>query len=102
MLPPEPPPGCDEPPGPGRTRVRYEFTVVPGPLLPKLLVRTFSLIEGKQHWRRGAILCYGQARARVWTTQDERWVHITATGEEAAPAVAALAALVEAGFDESD
>ncbi len=80
LLPPEPPLGCEEPPDGDRTRVRYEFAVVPGPLLPKLLVRTFSLIEGKRHWRRGAILRYGEARARVWTTQDERWVHITGIG----------------------
>ncbi len=76
----EPPEGCDEPADADRTRVRYEFAVVPGPLLPKLLVRTFSLIEGERCWRRGAILRFGKARARVWTTQDERWVHITAVG----------------------
>lgn len=80
LLPPEPAPDCEEPPGPDRTRVRYEFAVVPGPLVPKLLVRTFSLIEGEKRWRRGAILRYGDARARVWTTQDERWIHITAAG----------------------
>ncbi|MEO8496435.1 MAG: hypothetical protein ABI614_15310 [Planctomycetota bacterium] len=33
----------DEPTDRDRTRLRYEFAVVPGPLLPKLLVRTFSL-----------------------------------------------------------
>jgi len=80
LLPPEPPQGCDEPADGDRTRVRYEFAVVPGPLLPKLLVRAFSLIEEKRCWRRGAILRFGGARARVWTTQDERWVHITAVG----------------------
>ena len=80
LLPPEPPPNCDEPPDPDRTRLRYEFAVVPGPLVPKLLVRTFSLIEGERRWRRGAILRFGEARARIWTTQDERWVHITAVG----------------------
>ena len=80
LLPVEAPPDCDEPSDADRTRLRYEFAVVPGPLLPKLLVRTFSLIEGERRWRRGAILRFGEARARVWTTQDERWVHITAVG----------------------
>jgi internalin A len=80
LLPLEPPEGCDEPTDADRTRLRYEFAVVPGPLLPKLLVRTFSLIEDDRRWRRGAILRYGDARARVWATQDERWVHITAIG----------------------
>ncbi len=80
LLPLEPPRDCEEPADADRTRVRYEFAVVPGPLLPKLLVRTFSLIEGERRWRRGAILRFGEARARVWTTQDERWVRITAVG----------------------
>lgn len=57
--------------------------MVPGPLLPKLLVRTFTLIDGELRWRRGAILRYGDARARVWVTPDERWVRITAAGNEA-------------------
>jgi internalin A len=80
LLPVEPPPDCDEPGAQDRTRLRYEFAVVPGPLLPKLLVRTFSLIDHERRWRRGAMLRFGQARARVWTTQDERWVRITAVG----------------------
>ncbi|MCB1231028.1 MAG: leucine-rich repeat domain-containing protein [Verrucomicrobiae bacterium] len=82
LLPLEAPPDTDEPADPDRTRVRYEFSVVPGPLLPKFLVRTFSLIDGAKRWRRGAILRYGEAMARVWMTQDERWVHITATGNQ--------------------
>ncbi|MCH7872839.1 MAG: hypothetical protein IID33_14175, partial [Planctomycetes bacterium] len=80
LLPVEAPAGCDEPDDADRTRLRYEFAVVPGPLLPKMMVRTFSLIEGQRRWRRGAILRFGEARARVWTTQDERWVRITAVG----------------------
>ncbi len=83
LLPLEPPPESEESEAEDRTRVRYEFSVVPGPLLPKFLVRTFSLIEGKKCWRRGAVLRFGDARARVWTTQDERWVHITAVGKQA-------------------
>lgn len=82
LLPVEPPPGCDEPRDADRTRIRYEFAVVPGPFLPRLLVRTFSLIESERRWRRGAILRYGDARARVWATQDERWVRVTAIGSE--------------------
>jgi len=73
----ESPPGCEEPADEDRTRLRYEFAVVPGPLVPKLLVRTFSLIDGERRWRRGAILRYGSSRARVWTTQDERWIRVT-------------------------
>ena len=82
LLPLEPPDGCDEPEDDDRTRLRYEFAVVPGPLLPRLLVRTFSLIDDNRRWRRGAILRFGKARARVWATQDERWVRITAVGKK--------------------
>ena len=82
LLPVEPSPDCDEPDAEDRTRLRYEFAVVPGPLLPKLLVRTFSLIDGERRWRRGAMLRFGKARARVWSTQDERWIRITAVGDE--------------------
>lgn len=82
LLPLEPPPDCEEPDDKDRTRLRYEFAVVPGPLLPKFLVRTFSLIDGERRWRRGAILRYGKARARVWATQDERWIRATAVGDK--------------------
>lgn len=82
LLPLEPPADCEEPTDKDRTQLRYEFAVVPAPLLPKLLVRTFSLIAGERRWRRGAILQFGAARARVWATQDERWVHLTAVGDQ--------------------
>lgn len=80
LLPLEPPSGSEEPRDADRTRLRYEFAVVPGPLIPRLLVRLFSLIEQERRWRRGAILRFGESRARLWATQDERWVHLTATG----------------------
>ncbi len=82
LLPVEPPGGSDEPPDADRTRLRYEFEVVPGPLIPRFLVRNFSLIDGERRWRRGAILRYATAHARVWATQDERWVHVTADGPQ--------------------
>lgn len=80
LLPLEAPPDSDEPDDPDRQRLRYEFKVVPAPLLPRFLVRVFSLIEGEQRWRRGAILQYADARARVWSTPDERWLQVTAAG----------------------
>lgn len=78
----EPPLNCEESKDSKRIRLRYQFNVVPGPLLPKLLVRTFSLISREKIWRRGAILSYGEAQARVWSTQDERWIQITAVGDK--------------------
>ena len=82
LLPLEPPPGSEEPEAPARVRLRYEFQVVPAPLLPWFIARTFSLIPNRLHWRRGAFLRYGDAQARVWTTQDERYVFVTVAGVE--------------------
>jgi internalin A len=80
LLPVEEPSGAIEPEGNGCVRLRYEFNVVPAPLISRLLVRTFGLIKDALHWRRGALLRYGPATAKVWATQDERWVHATISG----------------------
>lgn len=82
LLPLEPPAGADEPEGPERQRLRYEFRIVPIPLIPKFLVRTSKLIEEKLRWRRGVILRLRTARARVWATQDEHWIHVTVAGHQ--------------------
>jgi hypothetical protein len=75
---------ASEPDGSERVRLRYEFNVVPAPLVSRLLVRTFGLIKNALHWRRGALLCYGPATAKVWATQDERWVYVTVSGSQEA------------------
>ena len=84
LLPVEEPSAATEPDGEGRVRLRYEFNVVPAPLVPRLLVRTFGLIKNALHWRRGALLRYGPATAKVWATQDERWVYATIAGSQEA------------------
>jgi len=82
LLPAEPPPGTDEPPGNDTVRLRYEFAVVPAPLLPRFMVRTFSLIERGKLWQRGAMLRYPGARARVWTTAEDKYLFATVSGPE--------------------
>jgi internalin A len=84
LLPVEEPSAATEPDGEGRVRLRYEFNVVPAPLVPRLLVRTFGLIKNALHWRRGALLSYGPATAKVWATQDERGVYVTIAGSQEA------------------
>jgi hypothetical protein len=79
-LPVNPPDGTEEPAGENRVRLRYEFQVVPSPLIPWFIAKTFSLIPGERHWRRGAMLVYGDATGKVWTTQDERYVFVTVAG----------------------
>jgi internalin A len=80
LLPVNPPNETDEPVGENRVRLRYEFQVVPSPLIPWFIAKTFSLIAREQHWRRGAMLVYGGASGKVWTTQDERYVFVTVAG----------------------
>src|ERR1700761_5052721 len=41
---------------------------------------SFGLIKNALHWRRGALFRYGSAMAKVWATQDERWVYATISG----------------------
>ena len=72
-----------------RTEVelRWEFPVVPAPLLPRLLVRTIGLILNQWRWRRGAIYAYGPAVARVWE-EKERYIYLSAAPRnEAQPKV---------------
>ncbi len=57
--------------------LRWEFPVVPGPLLPRLLVRTLGLVLGEWRWRRGAIYAYGPAVAKVWE-EKERYIYLSA------------------------
>src|SRR5947209_9767135 len=82
LLPLNPPPGTEEPDGAEPVRLRYEFQVVPAPLLPWFIARTFPLIPNRLHWRRGAVLAFDDARAKVWATQDDRYVFSTVAGPE--------------------
>ena len=52
----------------------------PAPLLPRFIVRTFSLIEQAKLWQRGAMLRYPGATARVWTTAEEKYLFATVAG----------------------
>ena len=85
LLPADEPPDSGEPDGPGVVRLRYEFNVVPGPLVGRLLVRLFALIDGRKAWQRGARLRYATAQARVWADLSETYVYATAAGGGARP-----------------
>jgi hypothetical protein len=80
LLPADEPPGSSEPDGPDVVKLRYEFDVVPGPLIGRLLVRLFALIDGRKAWQRGARLRYGRAQARVWADLGETYVYATVAG----------------------
>jgi hypothetical protein len=76
----EPPPGTDEPEGEDTVRLRYEFPVVPAPLLPRFMVRVFTFIQQDKLWQRGTVLRYPGARARVWTTPEDKYLFATVVG----------------------
>ncbi|HUT32757.1 MAG TPA: COR domain-containing protein [Planctomycetota bacterium] len=82
LLCPDEPVDTAEPAGADAVRLRYEFDVVPGPLIGRLLVRLFPLIEGRKAWQRGARLRYAAAWARVWADLSETYLYATAAGPE--------------------
>lgn len=82
LLPQEPPAEAVEPNGATVTRLRYELPVLPAPLLPWFIARVFSLVPQRLHWRRGAMLALGDARAKVWTSAEEKDVFVTVAGKE--------------------
>ena len=75
LLPVEEPAGGWQP-DKAEVELRWEFPVVPGPLLPRLLVRTFGLVAGDQLWRRGAVYEFGPALAKVWE-EKERYIYLS-------------------------
>jgi hypothetical protein len=80
LLPADEPPGSGEPEGTEVVKLRYEFDVVPGPLVGRLLVRLFALIDGGKAWQRGARLRYVGAQGRVWADLSETYVYVTVAG----------------------
>jgi hypothetical protein len=80
LLPADEPPESAEPDGPNVVKLRYEFDVVPGPLVGRLLVRLYALIDGRKAWQRGAQLRYGQAQGRVRADLGETYVYATVAG----------------------
>ena len=77
-----PPPGTDEPQGDDVVRLRYECPVLPAPFVPRFIVRVFPLIQKNMLWQRGVVLRYSNALARVWTTAEEKYLFVTASGPE--------------------
>lgn len=71
---------CAEPIHPDRVRLRYDFEVVPAPLMGRFMVGLFSMMERGKAWKRGICLRYGDAQARVWMDVDEKHVFATAGG----------------------
>ena len=69
---------------PGSVRLRYGYAPLPEGVLPRFIVMTHLLSEGKPRWRNGVVLQDGQAAALVRRDPKQKHhVEVTAFGPEA-------------------
>jgi internalin A len=68
---------------PGSVRLRYVYDPLPEWVLPRFIVLTHLLSEGKPRWRNGVVLQDGQAAALVRRGEKRNHVEVTAFGPEA-------------------
>ena len=68
---------------PGSVRLRYVYDPLPEGVLPRFIVMTHLLSEGKPRWRNGVVLQDGQAAALVRRGEKRNHVEVTAYGPEA-------------------
>ena len=68
---------------PGSVRLRYVYDPLPEGVLPRFIVMTHLLSEGKPRWRNGVVLQDGQAAALVQRGEKHNHVEVTAFGPEA-------------------
>ena len=68
---------------PGSVRLRYVYDPLPEGVLPRFIVMTHLLSEGKPRWRNGVVLQDGQAAALVRRGEKRNHVEVTAFGPEA-------------------
>lgn len=82
LLAPDEAPDCSQPQDADRVRLRYDFEVVPVPLMGRFIVGLFPLVERGKVWKRGTCLRYAEATARVWMDARERDLWATVGGPE--------------------
>ncbi len=68
---------------PGCVRLRYVFDPLPEGVLPRFIVMTHMLSEGKPRWRHGVVLEDGRAAALVRRGEKRNHVEVTAFGPDA-------------------
>lgn len=68
---------------PGRVRLRYVYEPLPEGVLPRFIVMTNLLSEGKTRWRNGVVLEDGPASALVRRGEKRNHVEVTAFGPDA-------------------
>jgi internalin A len=81
--------GKDEPPVTGEfdpaecLNFEYDYNILPEGLLPRFIVRTHPLSEGKARWRTGVVLKFEGNRALVKADVHDRKIFISVTGPAA-------------------
>jgi|GEM_PF-77540 len=68
---------------PGSVRLRYVYDPLPEGVLPRFIVMTHLLSEGKPRWRNGVVLEDGQAAALVRRGKNRNHVEVNAFGPDA-------------------
>lgn len=67
---------------PGSVRLRYVYDPLPEGVLPRFIVMTHLLSEGKPRWRNGVVLEDGSAAALVRRGEKRNHVEVTAFGPD--------------------
>jgi len=67
---------------PGSVRLRYVYDPLPEGVLPRFIVMTHLLSEGKPRWRHGVVLEDGSAAALVRRGEKRNHVEVTAFGPD--------------------
>lgn len=67
---------------PGSVRLRYIYDPLPEGVLPRFIVMTHLLSEGKPRWRNGVVLEDGRAAALVRRGENRNHVEVTAFGPD--------------------
>ena len=67
---------------PGGVRMRYVYDPLPEGVLPRFIVMTHKLSEGKPRWRNGVVLEDGRAAALIRRGEKRNHVEVTAFGPE--------------------
>ena len=61
---------------------QYHYSVLPGSIISRFIVRTHTLLSRKTYWRSGAVLAHEGSRALVKADREDKKIFIWVTGSE--------------------
>jgi len=62
---------------------QYHYTVLPGSIMSRFIVRTHPLLSKNSYWRSGAVLAHEGSRALVKADREDKKIFIWVTGTQA-------------------